>query len=221
MALLGALAAAFFVPHVSAQQDAKKATGPQRWESAIAAFEKQDQAAPPAAGGVVFVGSSSIRLWNLKKWFPELPAVNRGFGGSEVIDSLHFADRIVLPYKPRVVVMYAGDNDIAKGTTPEQVAQHFEQFVAKLEKALPETKIVYVAIKPSIKRWNLIDKVRDANSRIRKVCDSKRQLEFVDIDPPMLGDDGQPRPELFAKDGLHLSDDGYKLWTSLVQPHLK
>ena len=131
------------------------------------------------------------------------------------------ADRIVLPYKPRVVVMYAGDNDIAKGTTPEQVAQHFEQFVAKLEKALPETKIVYVAIKPSIKRWNLIDKVRDANSRIRKVCDSKRQLEFVDIDPPMLGDDGQPRPELFAKDGLHLSDDGYKLWTSLVQPHLK
>lgn len=195
--------------------------GPERWESAIAKFEAQDRENPPAPKGVLFVGSSSIRLWDLDKWFPRAQAVNRGFGGSEVSDSLHFVDRIVLAHKPRVVVMYAGDNDVAKGVTPATVAKNFASFVKSVRRELPQTKIVYVAVKPSLKRWSLIDKVRETNRRIQEQCKRSDQLVFVDIDTPMIGDDGKPRPELFAKDGLHLSEQGYALWSKLVAPHIK
>lgn len=194
--------------------------GSERWESAISKFEEKDRKNPPDKGGVLFVGSSSIRFWKLYRHFPELMPLNRGFGGSEVADSLHFADRIVLPYEPRIIVMYAGDNDIAGGKSPAEVHSDFQKFVSVVHEKLPETRIVYVAIKPSIKRWKLVDKMRAANSLILATCAEDVRLEFVDIDTPMIGDDGMPRPELFVQDGLHLSEEGYKLWTSLVKPHL-
>ena len=195
--------------------------GAARWEATIAKFEAQDKQSPPPKNGVLFVGSSSIRLWDLDKWFPNANAINRGFGGSEVSDSLHFVDRIVLPHKPRVIVMYAGDNDIAKGVAPGDVAKNFADFVRAVHQELPKAKIVYVAVKPSLKRWSLIDKVRDTNKQIAEQCKRNALLEFVDIDTPMIGDDGKPRPELFAKDGLHLSDKGYAMWSQLVAPHIK
>ena len=136
-------------------------------------------------------------------------------------DSIQFAERIIIPYRPRVVVLYAGDNDIAHGKSPDQVLADYRVFVEKVRRALPETKIVFVAIKPSIRRWKLVDKMREANRRIRAVTESDPLQEFVDIDPPMIGDDGEPKPELFKSDGLHLNEEGYKLWSSLVQPHLK
>jgi lysophospholipase L1-like esterase len=191
-----------------------------RWEAAIQAFEKQDELEPPPMHAVVFVGSSSIRKWDLKKSFPELAAINRGFGGSEVSDSIQFADRLILKHKPRMVVIYAGDNDIARGKSPERVRDDFKELVAKIHKQLPEAKIVYFAIKPSIRRWNLVDKMRAANRMIRKITEDHELLEFVDVDKPMIGDDGMPRPDLFVKDGLHLSTEGYKLWASLLKPHL-
>lgn len=194
---------------------------PARWEKAIAGFEAQDRQAPFAPGGVVFVGSSSIRLWKLDQSFPELRALNRGFGGSEVADSVHFADQLVIKHKPAVVVMYAGDNDLKNGKTPERVAADFGTFVARVHKALPETRIVYLAVKPSLARWNLIDDVRATNALIESQCDADKRLVFADIAQPMLGDDGRPRPELFAKDGLHLSDKGYELWTRIVTPHVR
>ena len=175
---------------------------------------------PPAKGGVLFVGSSSIRFWDLEKHFPEFEPLNRGFGGSQVADSLHFAERIVLPYEPRIIVMYAGDNDIAAGKSPCEVQKDFQMFVALVHEKLPATRIVYVAIKPSIRRWKLVHKMRAANALILATCIEDEQLEFVDIDTPMIGGDGQPRPELFIQDGLHLSEAGYHLWSELVRRHL-
>ena len=191
-----------------------------RWEGDIKKFEQRDAESPPPQNAILFIGSSSIRMWDVPKWFPDRKTINRGFGGSETADSLYYADRILLPYKPRVVVLYAGDNDIAKGKSPEQVFADWKAFVAKVHGELPETKIVYIAIKPSISRWKLVEKMREANRMIAANCAENEKLVFLDIDKPMLGDDGKPRPELFKADGLHMSDPGYKIWSDLLRPEL-
>lgn len=192
-----------------------------RWESAIAAFEAQDRQTPPPKGGVLFLGSSSIRLWNVQKFFPDLPVINRGFGGSQIVDSVTYTERIVIPYRPKAIVFYAGDNDTAAGKSPAQIAADFKALVEKVHQALPETRIVAIAIKPSISRWKFIDTVRQANALIRAEAEKAPHTVFIDVEKPMLGPDGKPRPELFQRDGLHLNDEGYKLWTSLVRPQLK
>src|SRR5262249_46198905 len=192
----------------------------EKWEKDIAAFEKQDKEKPPPQNGVVFVGSSSIRRWDLGKSFEAKDYINRGFGGSQLADSVHFADRLVLKHKPRVVVLYAGDNDLAAGKKPEQVADDFKEFVRAVHKELPRTKVIYISIKPSIARWKLIDTIRKTNGLIEAQCKGDERLVYLDVVKPMLGGDGMPRAELFVKDGLHLSDEGYKLWASLLQPHL-
>jgi lysophospholipase L1-like esterase len=194
---------------------------PDRWEPAIRRFEELDKKQPPPKDGILFLGSSSIVGWDVKKSFPDLTVLNRGFGGSQVADSVRYADRIVLPYRPRVIVFYAGDNDIAAGKTPQQVLADFQSLVRKVRAALPTTRIVYVAIKPSLARWRLIEKMRQANRLIQAEAQTDPQLAFVDVDRPMIGPDGKPRPELFKKDGLHLNDQGYRLWSELVRPHLK
>lgn len=208
--------AAGFVTEAAAQQ-----AGPERWKSAIEAFEKADATMPPSKNANLFVGSSSIRMWKLDNSFPDLPVINRGFGGSQIEDSVHYIDRLVLKHDPRVVVLYAGDNDIGSGKSPERVLADYQAFVAAVHAKLPKTRIAFIAIKPSLKRWSLIDKIRDANQRIEAVTKTDDRLEFIDVDAPMLGSDGKPRGELFQKDGLHLSDEGYRLWASLVRPHLK
>ncbi|SFJ16187.1 GDSL-type esterase/lipase family protein [Planctomicrobium piriforme] len=195
-------------------------TGPQRWEPEIKKFEAADEKSPPKPGQVVFVGSSSARLWKLETSFPGLDALNRGFGGSELSDSVHFFDRIVKPYRPRLVVLYAGDNDIGKKRTPEEVAGQFRKFLAKMQQSLPQTRLLYIGIKPSIKRWNLIEQVRLANDLIKKECEKSPLATFIDIDAPMLGTDGLPRPELFVQDGLHMSPEGYQVWADLIRPYV-
>ncbi|MCA9068367.1 MAG: hypothetical protein KDA84_05565 [Planctomycetaceae bacterium] len=191
-----------------------------RWEKAISSFENQDEKAPPPQGANLFVGSSSIRLWDLKESFPRHTTINRGFGGSQIADSVHFADRLILKHRPSTIVFYAGDNNIAKGKSPEQVSQDFASFVKVIREELPETKIIYVAIKPSISRWKLSETMQQANKLIKAQCDKSDRLVFVDVFPPMLGDDGKPRPELFLKDGLHLNRKGYEIWAKLINPHL-
>jgi len=212
------IATIFFLtlPILSIAQDARE----NRWEATIRKFAEQDRADPPPKGEVLFIGSSSIRNWDLKKSFPHDNFINRGFGGSEIADSTTFADRIALPYKPRAIVMYAGDNDIFRGKTPKEVSDDFDSFVKLIHASAPETRIVFIAIKPSIARWSLVDKVREANELIQSNIRKDARLAYVDIDKPMLGDDGRPREDLFVKDGLHLSEAGYELWTFLVKPHL-
>ena len=196
---------------VLAQQD--------RWAKEMAAFEEQDRQ-DPAVGGIVFVGSSSIRLWDLGKSFPEMPVLNRGFGGSEIADSVSHADLLVVRHKPRIVIFYAGDNDIANGRTPQQVLDDYKAFVTRVQAALPQTRIAFIGIKPSIQRWALIEKIRAANALVRAYAAGDDRLGFIDVDGPMLGWDEKPRKDLFVQDGLHMTAKGYELWTVLVRPFL-
>lgn len=191
------------------------------WAKEMAAFEAQDAKTPPPAGGIVFVGSSSIRLWDLTKSFPGMPVVNRGFGGSQIVDSVTHAELLVIKHKPRVVVFYAGDNDLASGKPPQAVLEDFRAFVSKVHARLPAVRIAFIGIKPSIQRWALIRKVREANGLIRAYCQGNDLLGFVDVDGPMLGWDEKPRADLLIADGLHLSPKGYELWTSLVRPFVE
>lgn len=191
-----------------------------RWEPAIRAFETADQEQPPEKGGIVFIGSSSIRRWDLGKSFPDLNVINRGFGGSQMADSVRYAERILLPLEPRTVVVYAGDNDINAGKSPEIVFADFTAFVARVHDTLPKTKILFIAIKPSLRRWNLVDTMRRANHKVEKFASTHPLVKFVDIDTPMLGDDGRPRPEFFVEDGLHMTDEGYRVWTGILGPRL-
>ena len=202
----------------------KKAGVPQRvlkWADAIERFEKEDLGnKKDTKGRALYVGSSSIRMWNLSESFPEHSTINRGFGGSHMEDSVYYVQPLVLKHAPRVVVVYAGDNDINDRKLPATVLSDYKEFVMRVHEKLPATRIVYIAIKPSLKRWALIDKMREANQLIKQFSAADSRLAFVDVDLPMLGNDSTPRPELFQEDGLHLSAEGYALWTKLVRPHL-
>jgi len=191
-----------------------------RWEETIQSFEEADRAQPATAGGVVFIGSSSIRRWGLEKSFPGRGYVNRGFGGSAIADSTRYADRIVTPRKPSFVVLYAGDNDIGQGGKARQVLADYRAFVAKIHAALPETHIGFISIKPSLRRWHLIDTIREANALVRAETSMDPRLFFVDVDAPMVGSDGKPRPELLVEDGLHMTDEGYRVWVEAIEPFL-
>jgi lysophospholipase L1-like esterase len=190
-----------------------------RWEKDIAAFEAADRVAPPPKGEIVFVGSSTIRLWDLAASFPDLKTINRGFGGSEMADSTRYVDRIVVPYSPRIVVVYAGDNDIM-GTTSETITIAFERFVRAVHAKLPETRILYIGIKPSLLRWGQVDRMRMANTMIRQFCERDDRLGFVDTDNAVLGWDEKPRKDLYVADGLHLTPAGYQVLNALVRPFL-
>jgi lysophospholipase L1-like esterase len=198
----------------------RKSRGPERWEKAIAAFERRDAKSPPPKNAILFAGSSSIVKWDLKRSFPKLTTINRGFGGSQITDSVHFADRIILKHKPKTVVFYAGDNDVAAGKSPERVAADFRRFVQTIHKSLPRTRVLFIAIKPSLRRWKLVEKMRQANRLIAKQCAANDRLTYIDVDAPMLGKDGKPRSELFVKDGLHLSPAGYAVWAKALRPNL-
>lgn len=188
----------------------------------IAAFEAADARAMPARHGVLFLGSSSIRLWEgLGRDFPGMKAINRGFGGSKIADSIRYAERIAIPYAPRTIVFYAGDNDIADGNTPQQVLADFRALAAKVHATLPKTRILFIAIKPSIARWNLVDTIREANRLVRDFTATDPRLGFVDIFPAMLGPDGKPRPELLREDGLHMTRAGYVIWRDAVAAALR
>lgn len=193
----------------------------EKWEASIRKFETQDEESPQPKMANLFVGSSSIRMWKLDESFPKFKTINRGFGGSEIADSIHFADRIILKHQPAVILLYAGDNDISRGKSAETVTADFRKFVSVVRKELPKVEIAFIAIKPSIKRWALADEIREANKAVAAICEGDDKLNYVDIFKPMIGQDGKPRPELFLKDGLHLNKEGYKLWASIVRPLLK
>ena len=191
------------------------------WDTDIAKFEAQDKRTPPPQNGILFLGSSSIVLWDVQKSFPGLPVINRGFGGSLYEDLVGYFDRIVLPYQPRIVVLYSGDNDISMARSPAQIAQYVRVFEQRLHAELPAAKLLVLSIKPSPARWGVMAPMRQANALIRDYAERQPLMEFIDVAPPMLGPDGMPRPELYIADGLHLTPVAYALWTDILRPHLQ
>ena len=190
------------------------------WDPSIRAFEEADRKNPPPASPILFVGSSSIRMWNLPASFPNQPILNRGFGGSEMSDAIRYFDRIVLPYRPRLLLLYEGDNDIGNGETPDQVVADYQRFAHLVRTRLPDTHFAFLPIKPSLKRWNLWPQMARANEAIHRLCEKDSHLHYLDIVTPMLGKDGKPKPALFAADGLHLNAAGYRAWTLVVSSWL-
>jgi lysophospholipase L1-like esterase len=192
-----------------------------KWEKEISAFEAKDRENPPPKNAIVFVGSSSIRKWTtLAADFPHHQVINRGFGGSQLIDSVHFADRIVLPYEPRMIVLYAGGNDIHAGKSPEQVLADFQAFVETVRAKLPKTEIAYISIAGNPSRWAEVEKVKTANRLIAEYIQGKSGLKFIDVFPRMLDKDGQPQGDIFVADRLHMNAKGYKLWAEIVGSYL-
>ena len=201
--------------------DQAPAADADRWEPEIRSFEAADRERRPEPGGAVFVGSSSIRLWStLARDFPEAGIVNRGFGGSELSDVVRYADRLILPHRPALVMVYGGDNDIANGKTPERVLADFQALVRGVHRELPDTRLGFISIKPSPARWHLRETVQRANALIRDFAARDPRLLYVDVHTPMLGPGGLPRDELYVQDRLHMTPAGYEIWKSAIAPYL-
>jgi lysophospholipase L1-like esterase len=195
-----------------------KAADPERFATTIDRWTEEDAKTPPPKGLTLFIGSSSIRMWNsLSQDFPGSTTLNRGFGGSWTQDVLHYYDRIVRPYSPARIVFYCGENDIASGESPDVPYKNFKIFVDKVRKERPCTEIYYIPMKPSPKRWNLWQKYEEGNHRIRTFCESNNVHYLHTIPQKMLKQDGTPNPEIFIKDMLHMNADGYKIWAEEVR----
>ncbi|MEP6664428.1 MAG: SGNH/GDSL hydrolase family protein [Verrucomicrobiota bacterium] len=219
------MAILFFVSF-TLQIFAAESASTNRFENEIRAFEASDRTNPPPENANLFIGSSSIRKWTtLAEDFPKYKVINRGFGGSEMADSVYFFDRIVKPYKPKMIVVYAGSNDIAAGKTPEQVLMDFQSFVAKVHGYLPKTRVAYISIAPNPARWNKVEQFKKANQLIqdyaKKISKTDFKVDFIDVFPAMLGEDGKPKPDIFLNDNLHMNPKGYAIWTPMVRPYLK
>lgn len=193
-----------------------------RFANEIAAFAVRDAAEPPAPGGIVFVGSSSIRAWKtLAVDFPGYPVINRGFGGSTLPDVNEYFDRLVVALQPRAVVLYAGDNDLAGGRTVDQVEADFREFARRIAETLPEARAAFVAIKPSPSREALLAVQREANARIREWIGRQPRWGYVDVFNPMLDSRGRPEPLYFTRDRLHLNANGYAVWRREIRAWLE
>ena len=200
-------------------QSTRVALDTTRFEAEIRAYESADRVAAPAPDGILFVGSSSMRLWpDIAADFPGRPIVNRGFGGSTLAEVTHYAPRIVLPYRPRLIVLYAGDNDLSMGMSPTEVLADYRRFVNVVRQSLPTTRVAYVSTKPSPSRWHLVDAYREANRLIEAETARDPLQTYVDIFTPMIGANGRPRPELYVADSLHMTRAGYDVWRARLAP---
>ena len=193
------------------------------YEAEVEALEAARPADAPR-DAVVFYGSSSIRLWHglandLRPAFGDAPVVNLGFGGSTLQACAFFFERLVLPLRPASLVVYAGDNDLGDGQTPDDVVGSYRRLRQQVDRHLGPIPFGFIAIKPSPARWRLLDHIRRANACMEADIAGRPNGRFIDVFDPMLGRDGGPRPELFEDDGLHLSPEGYRLWTRVITEH--
>jgi lysophospholipase L1-like esterase len=194
------------------------------WEWQIRLYERRDRRSAPLTDGILFTGSSSINLWStLAEDMAPLPVLNRGFGGAHLDHVNRYAARIVFPYRPKLIALYAGENDLSgwSNKTPESVTADFEHFVELVARELPETRILFLSLKPSLLRSGLADEQRELNERVEKVTASDDRLGFLDVGSPLLDASGAPRRELFRMDRLHLNDAGYCVWTAAIRPRLE
>jgi lysophospholipase L1-like esterase len=192
-----------------------------KWEKEVAAYEAADRQSSPPKGGILFIGSSTIRLWkSLADDFPDHKVINRGFGGTEILDATHFADRLIFPHEPTQIFLRAGGNDLHAGRLPSEVAADFAAFVRVIHDRLPKTEILFIGLSPAPARWSEADKNRELNRLIREMALGMPRVGFVDAYNISLAPDGRARPELFVKDRLHFGAEGYKLLAERVRPFL-
>ncbi len=192
------------------------------YEPEIRAFEAADRANPIEPGKVLFTGSSSVRMWqSLAEDMAPAPVINRGFGGSQTREVLAVADRIVWHHEPSVIVYYCGDNDLGTDNTDSRAAADgFIAFADEVHERLPNTKVLYLAIKPSLARWNNWPAMERANAMVAEYCDEHDFAEFLDVASPLLNASGEPNEAYFLDDGLHLNGLGYARWTDVVRPRV-
>lgn len=193
-----------------------------RFEKEISAFEQQDSQEFPLKGGILFTGSSSIRKWDdLNERFGGYALTQRGFGGCQLSDVTHYAGRIVIPYRPSKIFVYAGDNDLAAGQSADEVYEEFLEFHKLISDSLPDTKVYYIAAKPSPRRQKLLPVYEEFNGKVAEFIEQQpRNWEFIDVFNAMLGNDGMPLKTLFLEDRLHMNSKGYDIWEKLIRPFL-
>lgn len=203
---------------------AKAGQGPTRWEETIRKFEATDAATPPPKGAVLLVGGSNARRWtDVGDYFPQHRVINRGFGGAHLTDVLHFADRIVLPYAPKTILLNAGGNDLASGKSPEQIRDAARAFIAKVHATLPDTRVYCLALPPVLRAASAPESlaaIKKMNGLIAEVARSEKNAEFVDLFAAFLDAEGKSRPELFVEDGTHFSPKGYAIVAGLLRGKL-
>ncbi len=193
------------------------------FESAIIKYEEEDQKNGYQPGAILFTGSSSIRMWkSLTDDMSPMPVINRGFGGSTIPEVTYYADRILLPHHPKFIVFYCGENDLSNDEAKSGLPlKSFKQFHRYMEQNLPETKVFFIAIKPSISRWHYWPKMAEANEKIKKFINSKDNYYFVDTASGMLDENGTVLQDIFIKDNLHMNAKGYAIWTKVIKPILE
>lgn len=202
---------------------ASYAQNPPFW-SDIQKFKKNDSTAFPGTGKILFIGSSSFTMWkDVQKDFPNHPIVNRGFGGSTLLDQIRYVNDVVFPYKPKQIVIYCGENDIAASdtVTGEIAASRFVKLFNLIRAKLPQTPIHYISMKPSPSRVLLLPKYIKGNDLIKKFLATKKNTGFIDVYKEMIDDEGKPRAELFLDDNLHMNKQGYAIWKNVIEPYLK
>lgn len=192
-----------------------------KWEKAVAAFEEADRRNPPPKGAVLFVGSSTIVLWKtLATDFPGVAVLNRGFGGNQIKDSAHYAERMIFPYEPKAIFLRAGGNDINAGWPAADVFADYKAFVAKMRSRFPGIPIAFIGLSPTIKRWEQVAEGDKLNDLVKAYCEGEEGLAYIECRALTLDADGKPRPELLDPDKLHFSPAGYKLLAEAVRPYL-
>jgi lysophospholipase L1-like esterase len=190
-------------------------------EKEVAAMEAQDKISPPPKGEILFIGSSTVKRWTtLAQDFPQHKVINRGFGGTQIVDATYYADRLIFPHEPKLIFLRAGGNDLNAGKTALQVFADYQEFVAKIQARLPKTEIVFISLSPSIARWKQAEKEKAVNTMIEAYARRSPRLKYLETYDMVLGSDGQPRPELFVEDKLHFNAEGYKLLAGRVRPYL-
>ncbi len=188
----------------------------------IAAFKKQDIQDPVRPNQILFVGSSSFRMWtDVQQAFPKYPLINRGFGGSTLADVIYYANDIIFPYQPKQIVIYCGENDLASNdsVTSMIVFKRFQTLFNMIREKLPNTSVVFVSIKPSPSRTRLLDEMQNANALIKAFLAGKTNTAYVDVFNKMIKK-GKIREELFREDKLHMTDKGYSIWQKAIKPYL-
>jgi len=189
----------------------------------IAAFKKQDSIAPPPKNAILFVGSSSFTKWkDVQHYFPTHTIINRGFGGSILLDVIHYEKDIIFPYQPKQIVIYCGENDVVSSDTVSAtiVFERFKKLYTDIRQQMPKVSIVFISLKPSPSRWHLKDKMIESNHLIKKYLKKQKHTTFISVWNSMLDKDGKPIEGIFIEDKLHMNAKGYAIWQKLIEPYL-